>query len=318
MQHPTPIPSQRVQPRDKASASQKSALLEGPQFREALPEYRSLLLTQSGRILERATSTAFARWGDRWPHRSVGDMRTEELQGYFAELAQKGFSSREIEAEKSLLRSFYRWALRSGSIATDPTASFHRTRVPLSPPTITWTSGEQRRLLEAARRSPAAYLHPLILIALRTGLRFGHVLYLEWRHVDFRTRRITIPASEVKHGQELAVPLDSDVFCELEALAIKARGASPVIAPRVLAAAGLPLWQGRPDVQAVLCAFRAVRKLSGIPEGDFNSLRLTFARNCASAGVPKEYPALVSDWDDKSLLEKVYAEVGGLRILPGA
>ncbi|MBI4602460.1 MAG: site-specific integrase [Planctomycetes bacterium] len=303
-------------------------------FREAIPDYRTLLENATRLPLEVFPLSCFSRWGERWGLEPMSALGADNLQAYFRELALKGHELREIEKEKALLRAFYRWARRSGWTEDDPTEALERTRALPEHPLTTWTGPEQDRLLATAwlpwRRSlgeacapegrrrearaqaepskawvPPLYLHPLVLMGLRCGLRLGHVLHLEWRHVDHEARRIRVPACEVKGGRDIDLPVDADVHAALSTL--RRRGAALSPAPvRVLDPVGLPLWKGAPDEHAVLHAFRLARKQARIPEGDFNSLRLTFARNCARAGVPMSYVLRVSDWDDPSAVQEVY------------
>jgi integrase len=287
-------------------------------FREALPDFKALLWGQTNLPLDDFTLDAFARWCERWSMRTLSSVTPEELQAYFHELGLKGFPARDIDKEKSLLRALYRWAVRSGWSSEDPSNEVSKTRTLPLHPVLVWTSSEQERLLEVCRwpwarhgvSAPGSvnaplYLYPLTLISLRTGLRLGHVLNLEWRHVDLVARRIHIPAREVHNGRDIEVAMDADVYMVLRVLSDRAR-ATRQSSQRVLEIVGLPLWKGRADEHAALHAFRLARRTARIPDGDFNSLQLTFASNCARAGVPLEYTLGVSDWDDPSLIETVY------------
>jgi integrase len=131
---------------------------------------------------------------------------------------------------------------------------------------------------------------------LRTGLRLGDLLSLEWRHWDPVLRRIRVPASEVPTGRAIDVPLAKDAAQELDA--IQAMSSRSVVVPRnILGALGLPVSEGQPDEQAALLAFAKARRRAGIREGDFFSLRLTYLRNCAMAGVSMAFAVRACDWD---------------------
>lgn len=304
-------------------------------FREAVPDYRTLLSHGREVTLDSGLATSFERWSDRWSRRELRSLRATELDDYFAELAQRGFATKDIEREKSLLRSFYRWALRCGWTDQDPSLNLAPTRSTVEPPPVAWTGVEQTRLLEACRQEPKGedgrreerveplhaphrksgkekpsgdgrmgspphagslgYLHDLVLTGLRTGLRLGDLILLQWRHVDLRRQRIVIPRSEVPSAHGVDVALSADVAELFRALASAHEDIEPT--GRVFEAAGLPLWRGRPDEGAVLMAFRRARRKAGIVEGDFNSLRLTYLRNCARAGIPMEHAALSCDWE---------------------
>ncbi len=196
--------------------------------------------------------------------------------------------------------------MHSGWTTVDPTNSLNHTHALSRRGATCWTSLEQRRLLDACRQPPA-YLRPLVLMGLRTGLRLGHLLNLQWRHVDLTRGRIQIPAEEVAAGCVLDLSIDIDTRGVLEQL-LQMACKSGTPQRRVFDAVGLPLWNGRPEHHAVLAAFRTARRRAGLPEGNFDSLRLSFARNCAKACVPISYPLRIGDWDEPALVQKVYAE----------
>ncbi len=290
-------------------APAQAASRKGMQLGDALRDFSVLLTGGTDQPLSLFDKACLHRWNKRWPACTLSSVTRQELQKYFNELTHRGASRSDILAEKSLLRSFYRWATRCGWTTVDPTSILDRTRALPRAKAIYWVSVEQRRLLDACRQSPG-YLRPLVLLGLRTGLRLGHLLNLEWRHVDLTQGRIVIPPDEVASGGIIAISMDIDTRGVLVQLIQKAclTGSLP---RRVFDVAGLPIWNGRPEHHAVLSAFRTARRRAGIPEGDFDSLRLTFARNCAKACVPISYPLRIGDWDDPTLVQKVYEEHSG-------
>jgi len=230
-----------------------------------------------------------------------------------------------MEKERALLVSFYRWAQRCGWVASSPMIKLGRTRpVPAQTP-VAWTSAEQCRLLEVCRGSTVTgksrpdaappYLFPLVLLGMRTGLRLGHLLHLQWRHVNLVAGRLTVPGQEVKNGFEIDVPLDGDCCHAIAALLGRAQKRS-LLPRRAFDLADLPLWKDRPEERIVLQAFRRARAKAEIREGDFSAVRMTFVGNCARAGVPITYPLRVGDWDDPAHVKKVYQELGPNRPRP--
>jgi integrase len=104
------------------------------------------------------------------------------------------------------------------------------------------------------------------------------------------------------------VPLDKEVRAELGRILRKARKLSSVPL-RVFDAAGIPIFKGVPDKNEVIRAFKRARQRAGIFPGDFHSLRLSFARNCACAGVPISFAARPFDREeDLSLVREIYEE----------
>jgi len=234
-----------------------------------------------------------------------------------------------------LLHSFFRWGTRRDLTHVDPTEGLPRTRPLPERPAIPWTAIEQQRLLDACRgifdkqdpgrkflhsrpgqrrgvsAVPPEYLYPLVFLGLRTGLRLGDLLHLEWRHIDFVRQRIIIPGVEVRTLTDIDIPLHPDVRALLEEIFSQALSL-PQVPPRILEAVGLPMWKGLPDEREVLHVFRVVRRHADIQKGDFNSLRVSFLRNCALARVPMKDAARLCDWDGEGAILNLIYEDGAL------
>ena len=328
MAHPMKNSTPAVQSLDKSVLCGKRAprLRQVRRFHEAIPEYMARITERTGLPPEPFVSLCCHRWVERWSRTTLAGLRTKDLQSYFSALVDHGSSPRDLRKEKALLVSFYRWAQRHGWVSASPMTKLGQTRTPPTPYPIAWTSVEQRRLLEACRGStparkpwgalrsgaPPAYLYPLVLICMRTGLRLRHLVHLRWCHVDLVTGRLTVPAHEAKNGYEIDVPLDGDCCEALDQLL--RQNQKPLLLPRrIFEPADLPLSGERPEEHAALQAFHRARKIARVREGDFGSVRLTFAGNCARAGVPVSYPLRVGDWDDPELLRKLYQEMGARR-----
>lgn len=69
-------------------------------------------------------------------------------------------------------------------------------------------SREVKRLMDAA----PAFMKPVIMFALLTGLRQGNVLKLRWAHVNFKSETISIAASEHKSKDHVVTPLSADAL----------------------------------------------------------------------------------------------------------
>lgn len=66
---------------------------------------------------------------------------------------------------------------------------------------------EELLLLNASKTSRAPLLHPLIIIALETGMRLGELLSLTWNNIEFSKRVAHLPTT--KNGEKRTVPLSS-------------------------------------------------------------------------------------------------------------
>lgn len=110
----------------------------------------------------------------------------------------------------------------------------------------------------------------LVRLALTTGLRWGEVKRLEWRHVDLRSRLIIVEHS--KSGKVRRIPITAEM-----AETLKRRFAesdSLFVSPFQKTDAG--------------SFVRHVRKLSGVEAFGFHKLRHTFACQWLEAGGSKE------------------------------
>lgn len=263
------------------------------------------------------------RWAGRWGFRRLGSVSARDLADYLAELSRADRSPGEIDREKALLGSFYRWALRCGIARVDPTSALGEKRDGAPRRRLAWTAAEERRLLDACRGArwrdvpwtdaprrddprrddprrddprrdaprrddprlwsdhdgerPPSYLYPLVLLAVRTGLRPRDLVQIEWRHVDLVRRRLRLPPSDRRQGpsdrrqgQSGEVILDAECVCALESLL--ARATRSYLAPRgVFDAAGIPVVRGRPDERAIQEAIHGVQRRARVPLEDLGA-----------------------------------------------
>jgi integrase len=81
------------------------------------------------------------------------------------------------------------------------------------------TGDEEQLLLTAAAAGRVAYMRPLIILAIETGMRRGELLGLEWKHVDLESRVAHLAMT--KNGEPRDVPLST---CAVETLRALQRG----------------------------------------------------------------------------------------------
>ena len=281
-------------------------------FREAVPEYRTLLGGVTQVSIDPFLERCFDRWIERWSGRFLSQVNGSEVASYLSEQAIRGFQPKEVQRERLLLDSFYGWACRCGWAERNPVRDIREIPAMPQPRCVAWNGVEQRRLIRACQESRddalggiPPYLYPLTLIGLQTGLRVGNLLNLEWRHVNFSTMRLVVPPSEVRTGNAFDAPLSIDALGVLHEMILRAKEMDN-LPSRVFDLLGLPLKDGLPDARRVFCDFRHVRRRARVRAGDIHSLRLTFVRNCAHAGVPVEAAAKMADWSDVERLSQIY------------
>jgi len=64
---------------------------------------------------------------------------------------------------------------------------------------------EKNRLLKACKNHPVKELHPVVLLAISTGMRQGEILNLKWQDVDFEKSRCIL--HDTKNGERRSVPI---------------------------------------------------------------------------------------------------------------
>jgi integrase len=75
---------------------------------------------------------------------------------------------------------------------------------------------EEEKRLMAALTGRRAYLKPIGVLALNTGMRRGEILGLEWKNVDL-TRGL-IYVTNTKNGKDRVIPLNQAARSALESV----------------------------------------------------------------------------------------------------
>jgi hypothetical protein len=85
---------------------------------------------------------------------------------------------------------------------------------PGKPRTRRLEAGEEEALLTACAASGAHYLHSFVVLAIETGMRFGELAGVLWKHVDLDKRTIYLP--DTKNGQARTVPLSTRALSAIQ------------------------------------------------------------------------------------------------------
>lgn len=120
-----------------------------------------------------------------------------------------------VNRELQVLSKVFSMAYDNGLVDTNPVRRVHRLReAPARERYL--TDDEEKRLLEILAGRRAQYLRPIVVVALRTGMRQGEILGLKWKHVDFDQK--TIYVAHTKTGQPRKIPMSRPVDVELRSL----------------------------------------------------------------------------------------------------
>ncbi|MBI4604678.1 MAG: tyrosine-type recombinase/integrase [Planctomycetes bacterium] len=314
---------EQVRAWEVAEASGKAAA-------EAVPLERAVkawLELKQTRMTPRGHET-YASYCQRWlehfsPRLPLQAVTRESIEGYFKERRLE-VSAATLNKERILWRALFRWASKRGWCDRDPLDSlerFHEERRDIR----VLTPDEERILLRACREpyvvqvtafrnaggsaggrtteersewsqtyTPPPWLHPLVFLGLRTGLRYGNLEALEWSWVDLEERVIRIPAARMKAREAHGFPIDTEVAGLLRDLR---RGVESL---RVLSL---------PDRANVRKVFQAAIERAGIRRCRFHDLRATFITRCRQAGIDVEVTAKLAAHRDVKTTLKFYRRV---------
>lgn len=77
------------------------------------------------------------------------------------------------------------------------------------------TAAEEHALLQAVNQSDSPYLKPVVLVALRTGMRHGEILGLRWGDIEFSDGFALIRVRKAKNKRQRFVPLVRDALASV-------------------------------------------------------------------------------------------------------
>jgi integrase/recombinase XerD len=131
--------------------------------------------------------TALGAWLDR----PIGQVTTEQLEGYLAELRAAGLSPATIGRRVAAVRSFFRHQTRLGARADNPAAEIELPRRRRTLPR-TLSPAEAERLVEAANGTSPRALRDRALVELLygAGLRVSEAVGLDKSSVDLDGRLV--------------------------------------------------------------------------------------------------------------------------------
>ena len=127
----------------------------------------------------------------------LGEVTPLKIQTFLYQLqAEKRLSQRTISLNKSVLVQMYDYAMELGLVENNPARNAKLPRqsrkiddgdskvIPIA---------QREKLLKAAESDPI--LCPILTLLMLTGMRIGEALALQWKHVDFQNRTISIQQS---------------------------------------------------------------------------------------------------------------------------
>jgi integrase len=89
------------------------------------------------------------------------------------------------------------------------------------------TAEKEERLLSACRTRRSPSIHPIVTLALHTGMRRGEIQSLRWEQVEFLNRTVTVGDSKTESGQGRIIPLNDRALTTLQVWATNFAGRKP-------------------------------------------------------------------------------------------
>ena len=127
----------------------------------------------------------------------LGEVTPLKIQTFLYQLqAEKRLSQRTISLNKSVLVQMYDYAMELGLVDSNPARN---AKLPRQSRKIDDGDSkvipivQREKLLKAAESAPI--LCPILTLLMLTGMRIGEALALQWKHVDFQNRTISIQQS---------------------------------------------------------------------------------------------------------------------------
>lgn len=194
-------------------------------------------------------------------------------------------ANRELAVLKALFNRCLEWKLFEGD---NPVTGVKAIKEPQQ--RLRYLEPEEEDRLLAVAPEP---LRSIIIVGIHCGLRIrSEALTLQWQHVDFNRRQLTVEAAFAKNGKMRSVPLNSTVRAALERLAVS-RKSDFVFVKRD---------GGR--YTSVRNGFDAACLKAGLKDVTPHTLRHTFATRLIENGVDLRTVQELGGWSQIKMLER--------------
>ena len=210
--------------------------------------------------------------GGYFKNKPLSEITPWHIEKWKAE-RHKGVEASTVNRHITVLKHMFKKAVEWKLNRENPTATLKRLEEN-EPPTRYLTEEEFEPLLTACKeQEDQPWLHPLVVLAIHTGMRQGELRGLRWENVDLNRRVITLRMR--KKLRFKTIPIDDTAMQILEDLNGKRLGENVVMYDW-----GVPIKKSY-----VGHCFRNACEQAGITGFRFHDLRHTFASQLTLAGV---------------------------------
>lgn len=289
----------------------RNAAVSQMTFRDAVSPYLAFAATRKkpSTICTDTQRLAFISKAS-WARLPLGEVRVRDLEQWAQSRLGPNTAGPTVNRDLNLASALFKWAVRMGHVADNPVRRVERFSEKGRARELWLDADEATALIQACD----PYFRPVVLAAVRTGMRLGELLSLTWRAVDLKRNEITVEAQHEKTSRGRVIPIGPvlrQVLVDLRAArsAPTSDGSDRVFRSRT----GQPLTEGarRHAYEA------AVRRAKSIPEHKrsrltFHALRHTAASLMTQQGVPPLELMKIMGWKTLSMVAR-YAHLA-----PGA
>jgi len=199
------------------------------------------------------------------------DFTTKAIEQYQSKRLSEGKKPATVNKAIAILKHMFTKAEEWGWIDEITLKGVHRVRnIQENNKRLKYLEPEQEAVLVGVCE---AHLKPVVITALKTGMRKREILGLTWDRVDLRNNLILL--DKTKNGERREIPVNSALRAMLENLAMENIGGSPnVFHDR----------KGNP-YKDVKRSFATACKRAGVKDFVFHDLRHSFASRLVMSGV---------------------------------
>lgn len=245
--------------------------------------------------LRKRTADQYIRSIDNYIKKELGNfqlknLRITTIQRFIKTLQEQGLSSYTIRTTYLILKTALTHAVKWELITKNPMENMSAPKIQKTS-RGTWTFEQVNEFLNATKNRHPHY-HMAFLLAVYTGMRKAEILGLQWKHVDFKNKRISIEQTQLNltgkgyefdgvksHAAKRSISIDDFLIQELRKHKKRQMETKLQLGPEftdldlvISTHKGTPMNQ-----RSVSKDFYIVRDQLGLPKIRFHDLRHTHA-----------------------------------------
>ena len=221
------------------------------------------------------------------------EINKRDFENLVLNLKQKELSNKTINGIVSLVISILNYGVDIGYLKTNPVPKYKR--LPQVKPDLNFLNETQQKVfLEQAKNLPEMY-YAFFYTALKTGMRRGELLALEWTDIDFKNAKIWI-SKQIYRGITQATKTGKERYVDMpESLiqVLKEHKLQGVLSKYVFHTNGKPLHPFNMEDTYFKPLLKSCNKVlseeNKIQKLRFHDLRHSYATYLLCRGIPVKY-----------------------------